>query len=69
MKWLSLDAPAGWGDILVQTVKVAVIAFLVLQAKEWLDAGAFDTPATAMDAVLIAGGTFIVNAAHKFVKS
>lgn len=69
MNWLSLDAPAGWGDVLVRTLKVAVVAFVVLQMKEWFDAGAFDTPATAVDSGLIAGGTFLVNVIHKFVKN
>ena len=61
-KWLSLDVPAGWAEVFVRSVKAAVIAFVVLQMKERLDAGAFDTPATAIDAALIAGGTFALNA-------
>ncbi len=54
-KWLSIDVPTGWADVFSRTVKAAVIAFVVLQLKEWFDAGAFDTPATALDAALIAG--------------
>jgi hypothetical protein len=46
-----------------------VIAFVVLQAKEMFDAGRFDTPATAVDAVLIAAGVFLVNAIYKLAKS
>jgi hypothetical protein len=34
---------------------------VVLQLKELRDAGHFDTPATATDAGLIAGGTFLVD--------
>jgi hypothetical protein len=68
MKWLSLDIPSGWPELLVRSVKVAVVAFVVLQVKEWFDAGMFDTPATAVDSVLVAGGTFVLNAIHKLMK-
>lgn len=68
MNWLTMDAPAGWADLFVRTVKVAAVAFVVLQAKEWVDAGAFDTPATAFDAVLIAAGLFVLNAILKLTK-
>ena len=47
----------------------ALVAFVVLQAKEWFDAGAFDTVATAVDASLIAAGLFLVNAVLKLTKS
>ena len=60
--WLSLDAPAGWADLFVRIVKVAAVAFVVLQLKELYDAGRFDTLGTAVDAVLIAGGTFALSA-------
>jgi transketolase C-terminal domain/subunit len=43
-------------------VKVAVVAFVVLQLKEWYDAGRFDTLGTGVDAVLIAAGTFVLSA-------
>ena len=61
-KWLSIDVPAGWADVLVGTVKAAVVAFVVLQLKEWWDAGVFDSLAVTVDAALIAGGTFALNA-------
>ena len=59
--WFSLDAPAGWADLLVRTVKVAAVTFVVLQCKELYDAGRFDTLGTGVDAVLIAGGFFLLN--------
>jgi hypothetical protein len=62
MKWFSMDAPTGWADLIVRAVKVALVAFVVLQLKELVDAGTLDTPATAIDAVLIAVGTFALNA-------
>ena len=61
-KWFSIDAPAGWGVVFLRSMMTAVVAFVVLQLKEWFDAGAFDTPATAVDAALIAGATFVLNA-------
>jgi hypothetical protein len=60
--WFSIAVPTGWTDILVRAIKVAVVAFVVLQAKEWFDAGRFDTPGTAADAAMIAGGTILLNA-------
>lgn len=64
-----IDVPAGWAHVISRTATTAVVAFVVLQAKEWFDAGAFDTPATAVDAVLIAAGIFLVNAVLKLMKS
>ena len=60
--WCSIDAPASWADLFVRIVKVAAVAFVVLQLKELHDAGRFDTLGTAVDAVLIAGGTFVLSA-------
>jgi len=67
-KWLSIAVPTGWADVLVRTVEVAVASFVVLQLKEWLDAGVFDTPGTAADAALAAGGIFVLNAILMRVK-
>lgn len=58
---LSIDTPSGWAELVVRTLKVAVIGFVILQVKEYRDAGKFDTLATATDAGMIAGGTFLVN--------
>jgi hypothetical protein len=63
------DIPAAWGDLLFRVVTTAVVAFVILQAKEYYDAGAFDTPATAVDAGLIAGGIFLLNAVFKWTGS
>lgn len=60
--WLRLGVPAGWADVLVRTAKAAVVAFVALQLKEWLDAGALDTPACAIDSAFVAGGTLALNA-------
>lgn len=67
--WFGMAVPAGWADNLVRSVMVAVVAFVVLQMKEWFDAGSFDTPATAVDAALIAGGFFLLNTILKLAKS
>ena len=67
--WFSIAVPARWADVFARAVLTAVVAFVVLQMKEWFDAGTFDTPATAVDAALIAGGIFLLNAILKWVKS
>ena len=67
-KWFNLIFPGGWLDVLIRTVKVAVVAFVVLQLQEYLDVGGFDTAAAANDAGLIAGGTLVLNAILKLVK-
>ncbi len=63
------DVPAGWGAVAMRSVITGVVAFVVLQAKEMFDAGRFDTPATAVDAALVAAGVFLVNAVYKLAKS
>jgi hypothetical protein len=68
VKWFSADAPAGWTTVTVRAVNVAVVAFVVLQLKELYDAGAFDTPATAVDAVVVGAGTFLLYAILKWGK-
>ena len=62
------ETSTAWSDLLMTSLKIAVVGFVVLQAKEWIDAGMLDTPATAMDAGLIAAGVFVVNAIVKLVK-
>jgi len=64
-----IDVPTRWADVLFRTATTAVVAFVVLQTKEWFDAGHFDTPATAVDAVLIAAGILLVNAILKLARS
>jgi hypothetical protein len=39
-----------------------VVAFLVLQAKEYYDAHAFDTAANSVDSLLVSSGVFILSA-------
>ena len=68
-EWIFRTAPAEWVDVIIRTIQVAVIAFVVLQLKEWIDAGRFDTPGTAADAALIAVGILIVNAILMRAKS
>jgi len=64
LNWFGRDVPAGWTEASVRSVQAALVAFVILQAKELFDAGRFDTPATAVDAILIAIGIFLVNAIH-----
>jgi hypothetical protein len=60
--------PTRWADVAIGSLKVALVAFVVLQLKEWIDAGMFDTPAVTVDALLIAAGTFVLNAILKLVR-
>jgi len=57
-----------WKGIAVEALKIAVIAFVVLQLKEQYDANQFDTPANAVDGTLVGAGTFIVGAVQKLLK-
>ena len=51
----------GWVDLVIVSLRVAIVAFVVMQAKEWIDAGSFDFLGVLVDALLIAGGVFVVN--------
>ena len=69
MKWFSVDAPRGWVAVFVRTVNTAIVAFAVLQLKEYLDAHSFDTPGTALDAAWIAAGVLALSAILKWAKA
>jgi hypothetical protein len=56
-----------WKQVLTGALKAAVVAFVVLQAKEKNDAGQFDTAGTAADGALVGAGMLIVNAVQKLV--
>jgi hypothetical protein len=56
------DNPATWMALVIRSLRVAFIAFLTLQGKEYVDAGRFDTLYTAIDGGLIGAGTFVVHA-------
>jgi hypothetical protein len=58
-----------WVDLFARAGMVAVVAFVVLQLKEFIDANAFDTVGTATDAVLIAIGYLVLNAVLMWAKS
>lgn len=60
--WTSLVAPSGWTDVFIRTVKVFLVAFVMLHLKEFLDGGGFDTPDIAVDALVVAAGTLVLNA-------
>jgi hypothetical protein len=68
MSWLGADAPTSWTAVTMRGLLVTVTAFVVLQMKEYVDAGMFDTPATAVDAILIGAGVLLVNAILKWAK-
>lgn len=62
------DFPASWSAVVSRAGMVAVVAFVVLQLKEYLDAGMFDTPGTGADALLVAGGVLVLNAILKVAR-
>ncbi len=57
----SQDVPLSFGQLISRFFKIAVIAFLVMQIKEYVDAGVFDIPGVLMDSALIAAGVLIVD--------
>jgi hypothetical protein len=61
-KWLTMDVPSGRTALIIRTITVAVVGFVVLQVKEFIDAGRLDFGGTAVDALLIAAGVFVLNA-------
>ncbi|MGD8866748.1 MAG: hypothetical protein PVI01_03945 [Gemmatimonadales bacterium] len=63
-----IDAPASWSAVIFRAATTAIVAFLVLQLKEYHDAGMLDTPGTGADAILVGGGVLLVGAILKLVK-
>lgn len=57
----SQDVPLSFGQLILRFFKIAVIAFIVMQIKEYVDAGVFDIPGVLMDSALIAAGVLIVD--------
>ena len=55
----SQDIPISIGQLILRFFKIAVIAFVVMQIKEYVDAGVFDLPGVMMDSALIAAGVLI----------
>lgn len=66
---LSLAVPIGWLELFLTSLKVAAVAFVVMQAKEWIDARSFDFLGVLVDALLIAGGVFVVNVILRLARS
>ena len=63
-----MSGSRSWSGLLGQALKVAVIAFVVLQIKELKDAGRFDTVGTAIDGGLIGAGSLLVDAAMNLLR-
>ena len=60
-KGLRLAVPTGWADVLVRTLKAALVAFVALQLKEYLDVGELDIPGWVIDGGWVAGVAFLLN--------
>ena len=63
-----IDVPASWSQLGFRALTTALIAFAVLQAKEYHDAGRFDTTGTGADALLIAAGVLLLGAVMTWLK-
>ena len=63
-----IDYPANWGAVVFRAATAAIVAFVVLQIKEYVDAGMLDTPGTGADAMLVGGGVLVLNAIFKLAK-
>ena len=68
IKWLSIDAPSGWPEAIVRTVKTVLIVFIVLQLKEVFESGGFDTSTNALDGMLVGAATLALNAIFVLTK-
>jgi len=65
---LGVVSTATWAGLLGRAGLAGLIAFVVLQSKEFVDAGRLDTSGTGADALLIAAGTLLVYGVLKLVK-
>ena len=54
--------PHGWADVLIRTLTTAIVTFVVLNMKEWLETAEWDLLAVAIDAACVGGGVFLFNA-------
>jgi hypothetical protein len=59
---------ASWLDLVIESLKVAVIAFVVMQVKELIDAGTLDILGVLVDSLLIGAALFVVNAVLKLAR-
>ncbi len=59
----------GWLALVLDALMVAVVAFVVLQAKELIDAGVPDVSGVLVDALLIGGGCLLVEVVLKLVRN
>ena len=57
----SQDVPFSFGQLIFRFFKIMVVAFVVMQVKEYVDAGVFDLPGVLMDSALVAAGVLILD--------
>lgn len=57
----SQDVPFSFGQLIFRFFKIMVVAFVVMQIKEYVDAGVFDLPGVLMDSTLVAAGVLILD--------
>jgi len=57
----SQDVPFSIGQLIFRFFKIMLVAFVVMQVKEYVDAGVFDIPGVLMDSALVAAGVLILD--------
>jgi len=65
---LGAESATTWRTLLGRAGLAGIISFVVLQSKEFVDAGRLDTTGTGADALLIAAGTLVVYGVLKLVR-
>ena len=57
----SQDVPYSTGQLILRFCKIVVVAFIVMQIKEYVDAGVLDIPGVLVDFALVAAGVLILD--------
>ncbi len=57
----SQDVPYSTGQLILRFCKIVVVAFIVMQIKEYVDAGVLDIPGVLVDSALVAAGVLILD--------
>lgn len=67
--WLGVGVPRGWGDVVGSGVVTAVVGFVTLLLKEWLETREWDVPACAVDGACVGGGMLLLSVVLKLTKA
>lgn len=67
--WLGVSVPRGWTEVVASALITAVVGFVSLQFKEYLETREWDLLACAVDGACVGGGMFLLNLILKLAKS